>query len=144
MKQLLVLFASILLYSCSETKSDCIACDQCGSNLNVKEVSLEDAVAQSKNSNKVLEDSTELKESIARIEEKYGEQWDFCKCVVLNDSIDKAIKSGNTSDNLIERWDYIDKKCQVFRIQDPNRTPEEREAHERRVKKCLKESGIRH
>ena len=143
MKYLTLLTLVLFLVSCSEKSSDCTDCNDCGLNLNVKEVSLEEALSQSKNPDKVLVDSTELKESIAKIEAKYGEQWDFCPCVVVNDSIDKAIKAGNTADKLIERWDYVDKKCQAFRIQDPNRTPEERDAHERRVKKCLKEAGIR-
>ena len=142
MKYLTLLTLVLFLVSCSEKSSDCTDCNDCGLNLNVKEVSLEEALSQSKNPDKVLVDSTELKESIAKIEAKYGEQWDFCHCVVVNDSIDKAIKAGNTADKLIERWDYVDKKCQAFRIQDPNRTPEERDAHERRVKKCLKEAGI--
>lgn len=143
MKYLTLLTLLLLLASCSEKSSECTDCNDCGLNLNVKDVSLEEALSQSKNPDKVLSDSTELKESIAKIEAKYGEQWDFCHCVVVNDSIDKAIKAGNTADKLIERWDYVDKKCQAFRIQDPNRTPEERDAHERRVKKCLKEAGIR-
>ena len=143
MKYITLLSLSIILFGCSEKSSECKDCNDCGLNLNVKEVTMEDALAQAKNPNKVLADSTELKESIAKIEAKYGEQWDFCHCVVVNDSIDKAIKAGNTEDKLIERWDYVDKKCQAFRIQDPNRTPEERDAHERRVKKCLKEAGIR-
>jgi hypothetical protein len=143
MKYITFLSLSLLLFGCSDKSSECTDCNDCGLNLNVKEISMEEAVANAKNPNKVLADSTELKESIAKIEAKYGEQWDFCHCVVVNDSIDKAIKAGNTEDKLIERWDYVDKKCQAFRIQDPNRTPEERDAHERRVKKCLKEAGIR-
>lgn len=143
MKYLTLLTLLLLLASCSEKSSECTDCNDCGLNLNVKDVSLEEALSQSKNPDKVLSDSTELKESIAKIEAKYGEQWDFCHCVVVNDSIDKAIKAGNSDDKLFERWDYVDKKCQAFRIQDPNRTPEERDAHERRVKKCLKEAGIR-
>jgi hypothetical protein len=142
MKILSLLFLLLLFFSCSEKETDCVDCN-CGLNLNVVEISMEDALAQAKDPNKVLADSTELKESIAKIEEKYGEQWDFCHCVVVNDSIDKAIKGGNSTDKLMERWDYVDKKCQAFRIQDPNRTPEERDAHERRVKKCLKEAGIK-
>jgi len=143
MKIFSILFLSLVLFSCSEKKANCTDCNDCGVNLNIKEVSMEEALTQAKNINKVLVDSTELKESMAKIEEKYGVQWDFCHCVVVNDSIDKAIKAGNTTDKLMERWDYVDKKCQAFRIQDPNRTPEERDAHERRVKKCLKEAGIK-
>jgi hypothetical protein len=135
--------AVILLNSCQEEKNVCAECAECGLNLNVKEQSLDEAVVKSKTSDGTLSDSTELKESIAKIEKKYGEQWDFCHCVVVNDSIDKAIKGGNSDDKLMARWDIVDKKCQAFRIQDPARTPEEREAHEKRVRKCLKAAGIR-
>jgi hypothetical protein len=132
----------LILLSCS-SKEECADCIRCGEDLNVKELTIEEAIVEAKNPNKTLVDSADLKESIAKIEEKYGEQWDFCHCVVINDSIDKAIKGGDSSDKLMARWDVVDKKCQVFRIQDPNRTPEQRDAHERRVKKCLKEAGIR-
>lgn len=128
--------------SCSE-KEPCADCAECGLNLNVKEVSMDEALAKSKTGAASGIDTNELQESIAKIEEKYGEQWDFCHCVVVNDSIDKAIKAGNTEDALIERWDYVDKKCQAFRIQDASRTPEQRELHEKKVRKCLKEAGIK-
>lgn len=139
-------FSSLLIISvaCSRNNAEhCDDCGDCGLNLNRNEVSLEEALSKSNKMNSASTDSAYLKESLAKIEEKYGEQWDFCHCVVVNDSIDKAIKAGNTEDKLIERWDYIDNKCQAFKIQDPSRTPEQREAHERRVKRCLKEAGIR-
>jgi len=104
---------------------------------------MEEALAKSKTGMTNV-DTSELNESIAKIEKKYGEQWDFCHCVVVNDSIDKAIKAGNTDDILLERWDHVDKKCQAFRIQDANRTPEQRELHEKKVRTCLKEAGIRY
>lgn len=92
-------------------------------------------------------DSVELKASIKKIEAKYGEQWDFCNCVVKGDSINKAFAKPNIPDKEFERlsarFDEIDEKCQAFRIQDANRTPEERAAHEKKVKKCLKAAGIR-
>jgi hypothetical protein len=133
-----------IIFSCSAPAGEeCKDCDECGLNLNQKEISLEDALRNSTSLNSVSVDSVQLKESFAKIEQKYGEQWDFCHCVIVNDSIDKAIKAGNTDDKLIERWDHVDKKCQAFRIQDPNRTPEERDAHERRVNKCLREAGVR-
>ena len=83
-------------------------------------------------------DDRDMKQSMAIIEKKYGEQWDFCRCVILNDSIDKAIKAGNSNERLLARWDFVDKKCQAFRIQDPHRTPEERERHKLKVQQCLK------
>jgi hypothetical protein len=142
LKKALLYSLILILFSCS-SKEECADCIRCGEDLNVKELTIEEAIDEAKNPNKSSTDSTDLKESIAKIEEKYGEQWDFCHCVVINDSIDKAIKRGDTSDKLMVRWDIVDKKCQAFRIQDPNRTPEQRDAHERRVKKCLKEAGIR-
>ncbi len=138
----ILLFSSILLLLISCTsKEECEDCGSCGEDLNSKELTIEEAVLKSKNPSKIDIDSTDLKESIAKIEKKYGEQWDFCHCVVVNDSIDKAIKGGNSSDKLMARWDIVDNKCQAFRIQDPNRTPEQRDLHERRVKKCLKEAA---
>jgi hypothetical protein len=131
---------TLILFSCRDKSEKCLDCDSCGINLNIKETTLEEVLHKKSNFEKPLTDSTELKESIAKIEVKYGEQWDFCKCVVVNDSIDKAIKRGDTDEKLLDRWDIVDKKCQAFRIQNPSTTPEQREAHERRVKKCLKEA----
>ena len=109
--------------------------------------SLEDALSKEANDKKRKNDSLESKESIKKIEEKYGEQWDFCDCVVKGDSINKAFTKPNLPDKefdrLSKRFDEIDEKCQAFRILDANRTPEERAAHEKKVKKCLKEAGIK-
>lgn len=86
-------------------------------------------------------DKKEKKESIRRIERKYGEQWDFCDCVRKGDSVNKALKVGNLSDKKLDqlmcRFDEIDKKCQAFKIMDPHRTPEDRELHEKKVRDCL-------
>lgn len=85
-------------------------------------------------------------ESLIEIEKKYGEQWDFCTCVIKNDSINKAFSkpvSDSEFDRLSERFDVIDEKCKAFLVQNPNVTPEERVEHERKVKKCLKEAGIK-
>ena len=91
--------------------------------------------------------SKEFKENLVKIEKQYGEQWSFCDCVIKNDSIDKAFKNPNIPDKefdrLANRLDEIDAKCQAFRIQNPNLTPEERLKHEKKVKKCLKEAGIK-
>lgn len=90
--------------------------------------------------------SQEFMESLIEIEKKYGEQWDFCTCVIKNDSINKAFSkpvSDSEFDRLSERFDVIDEKCKAFLVQNPNVTPEERVEHERKVKKCLKEAGIK-
>lgn len=88
----------------------------------------------------------EFKQNLAKIEKIHGEQWDFCTCVVKNDSINKAFAkpvSDEAFDRLSDRFDEIDSKCKAFLAQSPNVTPEERVAHEKKVKKCLKEAGIK-
>lgn len=74
------------------------------------------------------------------IEKIYGKQWDFCDCVVKNDSVNEAIENGDDNtdyDFLLVRMEEIDQHCKEMLTTD-NRTPEEREAHERKVRKCLK------
>jgi hypothetical protein len=74
------------------------------------------------------------------IEAKYGVQWDFCDCVVKNDSINKVLeKAGDDADYdaILERMEVIDMHCKTM-LTAPNTTPDEREAHERKVRKCLK------
>lgn len=82
----------------------------------------------------------------AKIEEKYGEQWGFCDCAIKGDSINKAFSIPNLPDaefeRLSKRFDEIDAKCQAFHIQDPSRTPDQREAHEKKVRKCLKDERV--
>lgn len=146
MKNFLFGLTIILLFSCADNKP-CADCGDCGVNLNVKEVSMQDALAKSKSGTSAGIDTTELQESIAKIEEKYGEQWDFCDCVVKGDSINKAFSKPNLPDaefdRLAARFDVIDEKCQAFRIQDANRTPEQRELHEKKVRKCLRDAGVK-
>ena len=93
-----------------------------------------------------ITNQNDLDKSLKVITQKYGEQWDFCDCVVKGDSLDKALKNEKLSDQeldkLLKRFDEIDKKCQAFKIIDPSRTPKERAIHEKKVKKCLKEKGI--
>jgi hypothetical protein len=90
----------------------------------------------------------EEKENLAKIEKKYGEQWGFCECVVANDSIDKAVKNlidfeTPQAEKLLDRFDYVSKKCQAFLGMDASKTPEERQKHEKKVKKCLKDANIK-
>jgi hypothetical protein len=145
MKTIFGLFLILVLAACS-AKSKCNDCETCGENLNVKEESMEDALMKAQTGPAQV-DTTELQESIAKIEEKYGEQWDFCDCVIKGDSINKAFSKPNLPDaefnRLAARFDVIDEKCQAFRIQDANRTPEQREAHEKKVRKCLRDAGIK-
>lgn len=79
------------------------------------------------------------------LEELYGEQWDFCDCVVKNDSVNKALET-NTDDAQLDlilvRMDEIDAHCKGMLTQ-PNTTPEQRDRHARKVRKCLKAAGIK-
>lgn len=91
-------------------------------------------------------DKKDFIKSLAAIEHQYGEQWDFCTCIVKNDSIDKAFKkqlSDSEYDRLADRFDVIDVKCKAFLAQNPNQTPEDRAKHEKKVKNCLKAAGIK-
>lgn len=146
MKIAISILLLLLLISCSK-KEPCADCGECGLNLNVQDQSLGEALGESKTIQTTGIDTTELKESIALIEEKYGEQWDFCNCVVKGDSINKAFSKPNLPDaefdRLSDRFDEIDEKCQAFRVQDANRTPEQREQHEKKVRKCLRDAGIK-
>lgn len=103
----------------------------------IKEVVGDDLI-KDKPKDKVAE--KEKIENHEKIVKKYGEQWGFCECVIANDSINKASQK-NLSDTQLEklmtRWDYVEQKCQEF-LTNPNTTPEERIAHEKKVKKCLK------
>ena len=90
--------------------------------------------------------SKELKDNHDKIVKKYGEQWDFCKCVVANDSITDVAEKGKLTDKqyeaLMARWEYVDTKCKELTTFD-NTTPEERDRHEKRVNKCLKQNGLK-
>jgi hypothetical protein len=75
-----------------------------------------------------------------KIVSKYGEQWDFCSCIRANDSINSASQKGLSEKQaalLMKRWEVVEVKCKEF-LTNPNRTPEERELHEKKVAKCLK------
>ncbi len=90
-------------------------------------------------------DRKEFKENLAKIEKEHGIQWDFCTCVVKNDSINKAFMEpalpDEKYDKLAARLDEIDTHCKAFLSQSSNVTPEERAIHEKKVKNCLKESA---
>lgn len=90
----------------------------------------------------IVYDDPEVQAAHKEIVKKYGIQWDFCTCIVKNDSVDKALQADHLSDDdfdiLFERSEFIDNKCKGLLIQ-PNATPEDRQKHEKKVNKCLKE-----
>lgn len=110
-----------------------------------KDTIVEDDLTQALKKDTVVAPTKELKENHAKIVKKYGEQWDFCTCIVANDSITDAFEKKLTpaqEQKLMDRWDYVDNKCKELTTFD-NTTPEERAKHEKRVKKCLKDNGLK-
>lgn len=77
----------------------------------------------------------------SQIATKYGQQFTFCECVQKGDSLNKALKNQKLSekalDQLLIRFEEIDKKCQAFRLNDANATPRERQQYKKKVKECL-------
>jgi hypothetical protein len=81
------------------------------------------------------------------IEKKFGTQWDFCDCVVKNDSINKVMSdlddvSDEQVDVIFARWDVIEQHCKELTTA-PNTTPDERSKYARKVKRCLRNAGIK-
>lgn len=76
----------------------------------------------------------------SQIEKKYGEQWDFCDCVVKNDSLEKAVIATEDDaqiDLILARWEIVDVHCKEI-LTTPNTTPDERARHDRKVNRCLR------
>ena len=143
-----LLLVFLFIISCSES-SDVKTTDYVQEE---KEVVLEESPVEEKSTEveiqelqkkKDVEVNVDFKENKKVIEKKFGEQWDFCTCVVLNDSIDKAVKAGNMDDKLMERFDVVDQKCKSFLVMDNSRTPEERMLHDKKIQKCLREAGMK-
>lgn len=87
----------------------------------------------------------DFKENLIQIEKEFGEQWNFCECVVKKDSASKALLEDGISDAHFEKvWarsEYIDNKCKAFDVQGDQRTPEERARREKNIKDCLRAAG---
>jgi len=89
----------------------------------------------------------ETKELATVIEKKFGLQWDFCDCVIKNDSINKVTSdlegvSDAQIDIIFARWDEIEQHCKEL-LTAPNTTPEERSKYARKVKRCLRNAGTK-
>lgn len=144
MKKLLLFFSiSAIMVSCGSNEE----CKNCNTQ---KEEPVKDTVESIEDMIKRDTATTvgmtkEQKINHEKIVKKYGEQWDFCSCVVANDSITDAFEKKLTpeqEDKLMKRWDYVDSKCKELTTFD-NQTPEERARHDKRVEKCLKENGLK-
>ena len=83
---------------------------------------------------------------IQEIEAEYGEQWDFCHCVVAQDSLNKAVMDPDITDlqfdSLMVLMDSIDNRCKAFLVMSAIETPEERAAHEGKVRDCLRRNEL--
>ncbi|MCC6701895.1 MAG: hypothetical protein IT221_10255 [Fluviicola sp.] len=134
----------ILLVAISSCGSD--TCEDCQVDPTIKkDTVVVDEMTEAIKKDTVIAPTKEIKENHAKIVKKYGEQWDFCTCIVANDSITDAFEKKLTpaqEQKLMDRWDYVDRKCKELTTFD-NTTPEERAKHEKRVKKCLKENGLK-
>lgn len=129
-----------VLFSCKNEDKSCTSCNQEVNVNNADSIETNNSLEQSISESKVEKKSVEQVENLKKIEKKYGEQWDFCTCVIANDSINKAFSknvSDKNAEKLMARWEYVEIKCKEFLTQ-PNTTPEERALHEKKVKKCLR------
>lgn len=143
MKFLLSLLGLVVLFSCSSGE-ECTDCNAKPDEDTITEIEVNDMESAMARDTAVAP-SKEQQENRAKIVKKYGEQWDFCTCIVKNDSITDAFEKKLTpqqEEKLMARWDYVDNKCKELTTFD-NTTPEERARHEKRVNKCLKENGLK-
>ena len=145
MKKLLLFFSiSAIIVSCGSNEE----CKDCNTKKeepvkDTTEESLEDLIK--KDTATTVGMTREQKINHEKIVKKYGEQWDFCNCVVALDSINDAVEKAKTDaqfDKLMARFEYVDMKCKEITTFD-NQTPEERAKHDKRVMKCLKENGLK-
>jgi hypothetical protein len=131
----------LLLASCGGEEP----CKECQLNEKEKDTVIVDDMTAAMMNDTVSTPSSDHKEVHDKIVQKYGEQWDFCKCIVANDSITDAFEKDLTpaqEEQLMKRWDYVDSKCKELTTFD-NQTPEERAKHDKRVNKCLKQNGLK-
>lgn len=85
-------------------------------------------------------------EDLKKIEVKYGEQWEFCTCIIAQDNLQKEIMNDDLTDtqfdSLLVVMDSIDRHCKAFLVTDKYLTEEDKQAHIRRVEKCLRRHNL--
>lgn len=129
-----LLILLVICFSCTEKKS------KTNSTSTEKQLVKKDSVKPEIIEIKIISKKNEKTENHNKIIEKFGEQWDFCKCVLANDSINSAFEKTVTdaeTNKLMKRWEHVEVKCKEF-LTSENKTPEQRIEHELKVKKCLK------
>lgn len=109
--------------------------------LAVDETEIDSASIEKDTVIEIVSDDPDVQQAHEEIVKEYGEQWDFCSCIVKNDSVNKAFENENLSeddfDALFERSEYIDSKCKTILL-TKNLTPKEREEHRKKINKCLR------
>jgi hypothetical protein len=132
-----LLILLVICFSCTEKKS------KTHTTSSEKQLVKKDSVKPEIKEIKIISKKNEKTENHNKIIEKFGEQWDFCKCVLANDSINSAFEKTVTdaeTNKLMKRWEHVDVKCKEF-LTSENKTPEQRIEHELKVKKCLKNAA---
>ena len=127
----------VICFSCTEKKS------KTHTTSSEKQLVKKDSVKPEIKEIKIISKKNEKTENHNKIIEKFGEQWDFCKCVLANDSINSAFEKTVTdaeTNRLMKRWEHVEVKCKEF-LTSENKTPEQRIEHELKVKKCLKNAA---
>lgn len=138
------LFLALFFVSCSSNEG----CKECEVDMAKDTISETDDLTTALKDTAVEKKSVtvEMKENHEKIVKKYGEQWDFCTCVIANDSINDAFEKGGMTpkqeEKIMARWEVVDQKCKEL-LTTPNTTPEERAKHDKKVMKCLKQKGIK-
>ena len=142
-KYFFILLTLFVYFSCTQDQGDMDGSKSISEEeevIDADSLSIDD---DTKDAEDIKEDDrdADIKESEAQIEAKYGVQWDFCTCVIKNDSVNQAMMDDGISDEdldlLFERSEIIDNKCKNLLIQ-PNATPEQREKHLKKVNACLR------
>ena len=132
-----LLILLVICFSCNEKKS------KTHTTSSEKQLVKKDSVKPEIKEIKIISKKNEKTENHNKIIEKFGEQWDFCKCVLANDSINSAFEKTVTdaeTNRLMKRWEHVEVKCKEF-LTSENKTPEQRIEHELKVKKCLKNAA---
>ena len=132
-----LLILLVICFSCTKKKS------KTHTTSSEKQLVKKDSVKPEIKEIKIISKKNEKTENHNKIIEKFGEQWDFCKCVLANDSINSAFEKTVTdaeTNKLMKRWEHVEVKCKEF-LTSENKTPEQRIEHELKVKKCLKNAA---
>lgn len=142
MKLIFIFIFAISIFSC-QSGDNKEKVEDVDSNKMEEPKSADEAILMEKQKAMSTTGDKEFKENKKKIEKIYGEQWDFCHCVVVNDSLDKQAKAGKIGDKFMSRFEEVENHCKAFLVMDDATTPEERDIHDKKVQKCLRTKGIK-